>query len=333
MTRPGPFRIAIVSDIHYAGAAETARGHSMLDRIRSPFRRWLVRQQRHWLWLREPWAHNHFVQQFIREAAGADLIVANGDFSCDSAYVGVSDQAAFESADECLGQLRAAFGDKFLATIGDHELGKMMLGEKEGGLRLASHARAIGPLRLEPFWQRRIGRYVLVGITSSLIALPLYEAEALPGEWPQWCRLREQHIEELRNVFDSLQPSDRVLLFCHDPSALPFLREDRVIRRGLPQIERTIVGHLHSKWILRQARLMAGMPRLNGLGHTARRLSRALREARHWKEFHLLLCPSPPGLQLFKDGGYCTAELQPDGDAPAQFEVHRFAWGDVRPER
>ena len=326
MTQPAPFRVAIVSDIHYASPAEAARGHSMLGRIHNPLRRWLVRQHRRWLWLREPWAHNHLLDHFIVAAAGADLVVANGDYAIDSAFLGVVDEPAFESAAECLGKLRGAFGTRLLTTIGDHELGKMMLGETEGGLRLASYGRATGALALEPFWQRRVGRYVLIGVTSSLLALPLYEAEALPEEWASWCRLREQHLAQVRGAFSALESPDRVLLFCHDPSALPFLREDEAIRARLPLVERTIVGHLHSKWILRQARLMSGMPHLTFLGHTPKRLSRALREARHWNEFHLLLCPSPSGLQLFKDGGYCTADLDPHATRPAQFEFHPFPW-------
>jgi hypothetical protein len=320
------FRVAIISDIHYAGPAEAARGHSTLGRIRNPIRRWLVQQQRHWFWMREHWVHNHFLDHFIREVSAADLVVANGDYSCDSASVGVADEPAFESARECLEKLRAAFGERLLATIGDHELGKMMLGATEGGLRLASHARATGPLGLEPFWQRRIGRCVLIGVTSSLLALPLYEEEALAGEWPEWCRLREQHLAQVREAFAKLEPFERVLLFCHDPSALPFLLEDATIRERLPRIERSIVGHLHSKWILRQARLMSGMPRLTAFGHTPKRLSRALREARHWKHFKLLLCPSPTGIQLFKDGGYYTADLDPHGDRPARFEFRPFKW-------
>ena len=320
------FRVAIISDIHYAGPAEAARGHSALARIPNPFRRWIVQQQRHWIWLREHWAHNHFLDHFILDMAAADLVVANGDYSCDSAFLGVSDEAAFQSAEECLRKLRGGFGEKLLATIGDHELGKMMLGAAEGGLRLASHARATGPLGLEPFWQRRVGRSVLIGVTSSLLALPLYEGEALPEEWPQWCRLREEHFSQVRDAFSNLDPSERVLLFCHDPSALPFLLEDAAIRERLPRIERTIIGHLHSKWILRQARLLAGMPSLNFFGHTPKRLSRALREARHWKRFKPLLCPSPTGIQLFKDGGYYVADLDPNGDLPARFEFRPFAW-------
>jgi len=323
---PDPFHVAIISDIHYGSPAETARGHAFLNRIRNPLRRWLVKQQRHWIWLREPWAHNHFLDRFIAEAAGAHLVVANGDYSCDSAYVGVMDEPAFQSAAECLRKLRAAFGGRLLTVIGDHELGKMMLGQKEGGLRLVSFSRVTSELALEPFWQTRVGNYVFLGVTSTLLALELFEPEALPEELGQWRRLREHHLEEVRRAFAAVRDSERILLFCHDPSALSFLWREEGVRSKLRQVERTIVGHLHSKWVMRQARWLSGMPRITFLGHTPRRLSTALREARHWADFKILLCPSPAGLQLFKDGGYVTVRLDPSGTRPASFEVHRFRW-------
>jgi hypothetical protein len=323
---PDPFRVAIISDIHYGGPAEMARGHTLLNRIEHPLRRWLLKQQRHWIWLREPWAHNHFLDRFIGETGDAHLVVANGDYSCDSAYVGVMDEPAFQSAAECLQKLRAAFGGRLLTVIGDHELGKMMLGQKAGGLRLTSYARATRELALEPFWQTRAGNYVFIGVTSTLLALALYELEALPEEMGEWRRLREQHLEEVRRAFDAVRAGERILLFCHDPSALPFLWREEGVRSKLRQVERTIVGHLHSKWVLRQARCLSGMPRITFLGHTSRRVSTALREARHWAAFKILLCPSPPGLQLFKDGGYVTARLDPSGQRPAAFEFHPFRW-------
>jgi len=323
---PDPFHVAIISDIHYGSPAEAARGHAFINRIRNPFRRWLVKQQRHWIWLREPWAHNHLLDRFITEAAGAHLVVANGDYSCDSAYVGVIDEPAYQSAAECLRKLRAAFGGRLQTVIGDHELGKLMLGQKEGGLRLASYARATKELALEPFWQTRVGNYVLVGVTSTLLALELYEPEALPEELGDWRRLRELHLDVVRRAFDAVRSGERILLFCHDPSALPFLGREQSVRSKLGQVERTIVGHLHSQWLLRQARWMSGMPRITFLGHTPRRLSTALREARRWADFNILLCPSPPGLQLFKDGGYVTARLDPSGLRPAKFEFHPFRW-------
>lgn len=326
MSLPDPFHVAIISDIHYGGPAEAARAHTYFHRIQNPLRRWLVKQQRHWVWLREPWAHNHFLERFIGEAASAHLIVANGDYSCDSAYVGVSDEPAFESAAECLGKLRAAFDGRLWTVIGDHELGKMMLGQREGGLRLASYSRATRDLALEPFWQTRVGRYVLLGVTSTLLALALFDLEILPEELGEWRRLGEQHLEEVRRAFDAIGEGERILLFCHDPSALPFLWREERVRAKLQQVERTIVGHLHSRWVMRQTRWLSGMPRITFLGHTARQISAALREARHWAGFKVLLCPSPPGLQLFKDGGYLTARIDPSGRRQAEFEFHPLRW-------
>ena len=167
----------MVSDVHYASAAEAARRSLVYEPITGPLRRWLVRQYRHWIWLRDPFAHNHLLDRFIAGTAGADLVVANGDYSCDSAYIGVVDEATFQSARECLGKLRGAFGGRFRATIGDHEIGKKMLAADLGGLRLASYQRAQGGLGLEPFWREEIGHYVLLGVVSTLIAFPIYAAE------------------------------------------------------------------------------------------------------------------------------------------------------------
>lgn len=319
-------RLAVISDIHYASPAEAARRRSMFDPIRNPLRRALVLQYRRWVWMHDNFAHNHLLDRFLGDAAGADLVVANGDFSCDTAYVGVSDDAAFASASVCLGKLRDAFGQNLLATIGDHELGKKMMGADEGGLRLASYERATQSLGLAPIWRHELGRYVLLGVTSTLLALPVYEAEARPAELAAWQELREAHLAEVRRHFAALDPSQRVLLFCHDPTALPFLARDDTIRARLSQIEHTIIGHLHSPVILRAARALSGLPRIDFLGHTPRRLSTALRDARHWRDFQPLLCPSPTGMQLFKDGGWLALELDREARRPAQIHFHPLSW-------
>src|SRR5262249_34901106 len=149
-------------------------------------RRWVVRQYRRWVWMRDPFGHNHLLDRFVAATRDAHLVIGNGDYSCDSAYVGVTDDAAFQSASECLGKLRHAFGERFKGTIGDHEIGKKMLAADRGGLRLASYQRAQRDLGLEPWWQVAIGPYVLMGIASTLVALPIYEREALPEELEQW---------------------------------------------------------------------------------------------------------------------------------------------------
>lgn len=319
-------RLAIVSDIHYAGPTESARRNALFAPVTNPLRRWLLRQYRRRIWLHDPFAHNHLLERFIVGARDADWVIANGDYSCDTLFVGVMDDAAFESSALCLGRLRSQFGERLRNTIGDHEIGKKMLAADAGGLRLASYFRAQYELRLEPFWQLELGRYVLMGITSTLVALPVFEGEALPEELQNWRELRAQHFEAIRRAFDSLKPNQRVLLFCHDPTALPFLLGDERIRAQLSRIERTVIGHLHSPAVLKQALRLSGIPPITFLGHTPLRLSRALRQARQWKPFHLALCPSPAGIQLLKDGGYLTVELDAHGTTPARFMFQPLSW-------
>ena len=294
--------LAILSDIHYAGADERARGNFCGGAIANP----------------------------VRRAAGADYVVANGDYSCDSAFIGVSDDAACASARECLQKLRSQFGDRFTANFGDHEIGKKTLGADRGGLRLASYLRAQKELGLQPLWQVVLGHYVLLGVVSTLVAFPVYEPEALPEEKMPWEELRAQHLEEIRRAFAALRPEQRVLFFCHDPSALPFLWREETVRARLPQIEKTIIGHLHSPFVFHQSRLLTGMPVIKFLGHTPQRITAALREARHWKPFHVLLCPSLSGIELLKDGGYYTVRLDPAARRPAEFQRHDWKSSPVR---
>ena len=180
---------------------------------------------------------------------------------------------------------------------------------------------------LEPFWTLTFGNYVLFGVVSTLLALPVFEPEMLPSERAEWESLRREHLEEIRRAFHSLKPPQRVLLFCHDPTALPFLWREEAVREKLPQVERTIIGHLHSPLIYLKSRLLAGMPVIGFLGHTPRRLSSALRQARHWKPFNVLLCPSLSGIELLRDGGFYTAEIDPEARQPAAFRFHRLGRG------
>jgi len=88
----------------------------------------------------------------------------------------------------------------------------------------------------------------------------------------------------------------RVLLFCHDPTALPFFMARSSVRSRLGQIEQTVIGHLHSKLVFWNSKMLAGMPVIRFFGHTAQRMSTALHEARRWKPFHVRLCPSLAGI-------------------------------------
>ena len=326
MKSPSSIRLAIVSDVHYASDAEKARGEAFLRAIPNPVPRWMVRQYRHRIWLRDAFGHNHQLDRFLAAARDADFAVANGDYECDTAYVGVIDEPAFQSASECLGKLRAAFPDRCQATLGDHEIGKKMLAADVGGLRLASLSRAQTGLGLQPFWQVRFGRVVLIGVTSTLAAMPIYESEAPAEETDDWRRAAATHLDEIDRAFAALEDADRIILFCHDPTALPFLGRLPAVRRRFAQIERTVIGHLHSMMYLRLSWLLSGIPSLAFLGHSMRRMSLALREARHWKPFKVLLCPSPSGVQLLKDGGFYMATLRTDGSEPVRFDFHRLPW-------
>jgi hypothetical protein len=71
--------------------------------------------------------------------------------------------------------------------------------------------------------------------------------------------------------------------------------------------------------ILDPSGILAGIPQIGFLGNTARRLSTALREAKHWKPFKVRLCPSLAGIELLKDGGFYVADLDPEARRPVDF--------------
>ena len=318
--------ICVLSDVHYAGPLEKQRGATELNVINASWLRAFVRAYRHFLWRRDPIAHNYLLDDFIAAAGKPDYVIANGDYSCDTAFIGVADDAACESARECLGKLSTAFGPRFLATFGDHELGKLSLFGGVGGMRLASWRRAQSELGLRPLSAVDLGAYTLLGVTSSLIALPVFQHDALPEEYDEWSRLRQEHLQSLQNLFERLTPDRRIILFCHDPTALPFLWEMEAIRKRLSQIETTVIGHLHSALFLWKSRMLAGIPPIRFLGHSIQRMSTALNNARLWKRFSVRLCPSLAGIQLLKDGGFCRITLDQGGQQPLQWETVRLPW-------
>ena len=319
-------RLVIVSDIHYAGPQERERaGRIAGDQTRS-WQRALVRGYRKFFWLDDPFEHNGLLDRFLSAAGEPDWVVANGDYACDSAYLGMMDDAAFESASLSVGQLRTRFGDRLRLVPGDHEIGKRSLTGNYGGLRLASLDRAVNELGVSPFWTQTFGPWTLIGVNSTLVAYPVFREESLMDEQPEWESRRRHHLQQIENVFESLVHDQRVILFCHDPSALPFPLALRSVHERLSQIERTVIGHLHSPLIYSKSRLLAGMPRIDFMGATAKRLSQALREGRCWSQFRTQLCPSLTGIQLLKDGGFYTAELDLEGRAPLILELHPLEW-------
>lgn len=317
------FRLAILSDIHYAGPREQAEGDDYEHRvIGNPLLRFALRQYRRHIWLRNPLQQNGQLDRFLAEVSETDCVVANGDYSCNTAAVGLSDDAALESAQACVGKLRRQFGDRLRLSFGDHEIGKLRLLGSRGGMRLQSWKRGVEQLGVQPFWKLEVGHHLLLSCTSTLLALPVFAADVLPEEKAAWEKLREEHFAEVRAAFAAARPEQRIILFCHDPTALPFLARDEVVQEKIPQIERTIIGHLHSNLYLRLSRMLSGMPAIKCFGHSIHRMSTALSEARYWKRFNVMLCPSLAGVELFKDGGYFTAEINIASSEPANFCFH-----------
>jgi hypothetical protein len=306
-------RIALLSDVHYAGLTERKRGNDYEYRnLASPVQRLVCHYYRRFFWLRDPLDHNDLLDRFLARIGEPDHVFALGDYSCDTGFVGVSDDGALESARECLDKLRSRFGTRLHAVIGDHELGKFSMFGKRGGLRFESWRRAREDLGLSPFWRVDIGPYACIGITSTLVMLPSFHGEILDDERPDWESARNQHLKEIRDGFNSLPDGQPIILFCHDPSALPFLSTEPSVQTRFDQIRQTFVGHLHSPLILWKSRRLAGMPRISFMGHTVNRLSTALGRAQKWKPFKVRLCPSLAGVELLKDGGFCTVEVPED---------------------
>ena len=316
-------RLLILSDIHFAGAAEQARGSDFSLRvIQKPHVRAFAHAYNHFIWMRDPFARSPQLERFLQVAPPADLVIVNGDYTANSAFIGLSDPAAMASAEECLGKLKGKFGDRLHLTIGDHEIGKVVMFSGQGGMTLASWQATTARLGLKPFWKLTVGNYVLLGVASPLLALPANRAETQPADWPEWQRLREAHLAEIRAAFDDLRPDQRVLLFCHDPTALPFLAAEESVRRRLPQIEQTLIGHLHTDLVMWKCRTFSGFPTIGFLGHYVKKFTSALNKAQTWRPFKVRLCPALAGIQLLNDGGYYTVELDPTAQTPAEWTFH-----------
>jgi hypothetical protein len=325
---PKPLRIAILSDVHYAGPAEIERGITELSVISNPLLRHAVKLYRRFIWRRHPFKQNHFLDHFMEEARQADYVIANGDYSCDTAFIGLSDPCSRQSAEQCLAKLRQMAGERFVASIGDHELGKMSLFGGAGGLRIESWHVCQEIPGLKPLWRFDLGNFVLLGVTSSLIALPVYLPETLPEERQAWQKLRSGHLNHIQRHLDSLTPDQHLILFCHDPTALPFLWNETTLPLHADQIDRTIIGHLHSEFFLSNSHRLSGLPVIRFLGTSIQRMSAALREARCWKSFKVALCPALAGIELLKDGGYCWLELDPS-ISPAPARLSRIRWNNT----
>jgi hypothetical protein len=322
-------RLLVVSDPHFAGPGEQQRRGYEARAIRGLFQRTLAKAWRRWFWLREPMDHNDKLDAILRRNPDPDIVVANGDYTVNSAFIGISDDAACESAELCLAKLRDAYGNRLLAGIGDHELGKHSLFGGVGGPRFESWTRVGSRLGLTPWWRRDFGHYSFIAVPSTLVALPVFEPELLTHEIPLWHAERHRVLGEIAAAFATIPREQQIVLFCHDPTALPFLREVPEVSACLSQLEATVIGHLHTPAILGLARKLAGLPEIRWAGSTARRYSGALRKARSWDAFRIQFCPSPAGVEAFKDGGWLTAEFDPAGVDRPRWTRHRLPWRET----
>lgn len=316
--------LLVVSDIHRAGAAEQARRGFDERSVSNPWLRTFQRLYRRHVWLADSMAHNGKLGDILQQVPGPDRVVANGDFTLDTGFVGISDDAALESAGEVLAMLRGAYGDGVMAVMGDHEIGKKSFMGGAGGVRRASLERAESELGIPRLWHEDFAGWRWIGVTSTLAGWPVFREETPEDELEWWERAHREHLGEIEERFRG-GGSRRILLFCHDPTALPFLMRLPGVREALPRVAATVIGHLHTPLVLGVGRMLAGMPRVTGAGHTVRRISTALNEARCWKAFRVVLCPSPPGIQLLKDGGYLTTDWPPTRDT-VEFRRHRLKW-------
>jgi hypothetical protein len=198
--------------------------------------------------------------------------------------------------------------------MGDHELGKTSIIGKQGGPRIASLERWKSDLQFPVQWDFSWHHWRMVGICSTLAAFPVYAPEVHPDELHSWESAREAHTAWIRDTFGSIAPDEKIVLFCHDPSALGYLAQIPEIRDRLDQIAVTWVGHMHSPLVEKAAGVFSGMPPIHWMGNSMRRFTVALEKARIWKKFNMKLCPSPSGSELLRDGGFYEMILHSDPD-------------------
>jgi hypothetical protein len=175
-----------------------------------------------------------------------DYLVAGGDYSCNSGFIGLADPAAFASAAECLKKLRAQFAiASFPSSV---TMNSASLASSANKVECAWPAgRAPSMISAShPSGRKTLGRYTLSGSPPPSSPFHLLEADVLPAELDAWRNLRETHLHQIRELFASIPSTQKNLTLLPRPSALPFLWRESSVQQKLPQIERTIIGHLHS---------------------------------------------------------------------------------------
>lgn len=324
-------RLIIASDLHYAGPIEQQRNDHELGVATNRIQRLLVRMYRKYIWLDSPQAHSYLLDTFLDTAPQADTIILLGDLSCDTKFVGVSDPGAKQSAKLCLHKIKSHFKKEVYATPGDHDLGKMSLVGGVGGPRIESWRVWTEELGLPGLWSFDLGTFTFIGLASTIIALPVFEPEMLPQERPQWFRIREDYLAKVSSLLEDVRPKQNLVLCLHDPTALPYLYELDALQKRVDKLFVTFIGHLHSRAVYKLASKLVGMPRIQILGNTIRRMSSALKQGAVWKKFKLQLCPSLTGIQLFKDGGFLILNYDNQTES-LTWEFKPLPWQEVVPQ-
>lgn len=325
-------RLAVISDIHVLGPVEMARANESYVELaqqghawRRRWRRGLYRVRRR-LWNGHlEWRHTAFLRALDEvEEFEPEWIIANGDYGGDYGGIGLSDEATFDSAALVVKVIRDRFPRQSRFIFGDHDLGKFSTVLREGGIRLGSLEVGEQKLGIPSFWHEVDEDVHLIGVNSSLFTLDLFLPEALADEVPEWKRRRDEHIALVARALEGLPSSGRVVLFCHDPSALTALSQIPIVRRRMRQIELTVIGHLHSPTLLRLARYASRLSRLKLRYPVARIVAHGLEGARSWDLFHPVVCPSTFGTGHHLAGGLLFIEKDADGRLVARRQrVHR----------
>ncbi len=320
-------RLAVISDFHVAGPKERVRSASSyhdigngLHPLKRKWRRGLHRARAR-LWNANPeWRSEAFLRALdCVSGYKPDWVIANGDYGSDQGGVGVSDEATFESASGVIRTIRRTFHQRCRFIFGDHDLGKYSTLLRSGGIRLKSLNLGEEVLGIPSFWHELDDGYHLIGINSSLFTLDLFLPEALAEEIPHWRERRARHIADVCETFSRIPSKGRVILFCHDPSALHALSELKPVRERLPQIDMTVIGHLHSPGLLKLARLVpqrasAWRPKYP----VARIIAHGLKGVGSWKMFKPVVCPSTFGTGHHIRGGLLFVEKSASGPLVAR---------------
>lgn len=313
---PTSKKYVIFSDVHYAGPSETRRGLAEA-KINAPIhQKAFVSFYRNFLWLADPIYHAKRFHQLIGQInhLRPNEIIYLGDLTMDTAFVGLSDPASLESAKEFIDICHSNFQSPMNWVMGDHELGKTSIIGKIGGPRIDSLSKWTDELNMPMHWISKWNRWTIISLCSTLAAFPVYAPEFLPNEQSKWEAAQKQHLDWIKSTFSKIAPDERIVLLCHDPSALGFLSEINEVQEKMNQIAVTWVGHMHTSLVAQAAQIFSGVPEINFLGTSIRRFSIALNRAKIWKDFRMKLCPSPSGSEAYRDGGFFEMILYDDDE-------------------